>query len=154
MRYPAVVEIPKGSDRRIHMSYDMSGFVDLGAIKDEIPINNGVIPVAYGYLPAFINKTEGDPVDTLIFSREEYKTGDTADVVIIGMFIRKDGDHKVLVRDNTTSYENFLDIPEQERKLLLDYFGYKSEIISVDEAKKAEDYLNDPEMVLTSLNLK
>lgn len=29
MKYSAVIEIPKGSDRRIHMSYDNSGFIDL-----------------------------------------------------------------------------------------------------------------------------
>ncbi|MDD2766351.1 MAG: inorganic diphosphatase [Candidatus Moranbacteria bacterium] len=147
MNYSAIIEIPKGSDRRIHMSYDMSGFVDLGAIKEQIPVNNGIMPVAYGYLPSFINKAEGDPVDILVFSCEEYVTGDTTNVEILGMFTREDGDHKILAKDSSINYESFMDVPGLERKLLLEYFGYKSEITAVDDANKAKDYLNNSEMV-------
>jgi inorganic pyrophosphatase len=126
----------------------MSKFIDLGAIKDKIPINNGFMPVAYGYLPSFINKIEGDPVDVLVFSQKDYATGDKVNVEIFGMFTRRDGDHKILAQDATFKYDYFTDIQNSERKLLLDYFGYNSEIISVDSTDKAKDYLENPELVL------
>ena len=54
----AIIEIPKGSDRRIHMRNDGSGFEDFGPIKEKIPINDGIMPVAYGYIENAINKKE------------------------------------------------------------------------------------------------
>jgi len=70
MQHIATIEIPKGSDRRIHMSYDKSGFVDLGPIKDQIPVNEGVTPVCYGYIDGTLNKKEGDEVDVIVFSNK------------------------------------------------------------------------------------
>ena len=143
MEYLAVIEIPKGSDRRIHMSYDRSGFIDLGPITDQIPINDGFMPAAYGYLPLFINKKEKDEVDVIIFSKNKYKTGDKIGIKIFGMFTREDGDHKILARDNSVVFENFIELPSEERQLLLDYFGYKSKITAVDDKETALKYLLD-----------
>jgi len=141
MKYSVIIEIPKGSDRRIHLSYDNSEFIDLGSIKDQIPINEGVMPVCYGYIENAINKDEKDNVDAIIFSSRFYKTSDIVEVEVIGMLTRKDGDHKVITVDDSVNIKNFSDIEPQERNLVLRYFGYKSEIISVGSKEKAIEYL-------------
>lgn len=141
MKYTAVVEIPKGSDRRIHMSYDNLGFIDLGPISSQIPVNNGEMPVCYGYIEGTINKDEKDNVDAIIFSSRPHNTGDTLDVEIIGMLTRADGDHKVIAIDDSTAIKNFADIESKERSLILEYFGFKSKINSIDSREKAMSYL-------------
>ena len=140
MKYITVVEIPKGSDRRIHMAYDNSGFIDLGPIKDQISVNEGVMPVAYGYLLNYINANEKDNVDSLIFSENEFKTGDEVEVEVFGMLTREDGDHKVLVKDSTVNFKNFDEL--SDKKLLIDYFGFKSKVISVGDESDTKEYLN------------
>ncbi len=141
MKYKAVIEIPKGCDRRIHMAYDGSGFIDLGPIKDQISVNDGIMPIHYGYIEKAINKEEGDEVDVIIFSTRSYKTGDTLDVEIIGMLTRKDGDHKLIASDESTEIKDFGDISQEEKDLILKYFGFKSEVISIDPKEKALEYL-------------
>lgn len=141
MKYKAVIEIPKGCDRRIHMSYDKSGFIDLGSIKDQISVNDGVMPVHYGYIENTINKEEKDEVDVIIFSAKPHKTGDILEVEIIGMLVRKDGDHKLVAVDDSDTIKEFNDILPEEKDLILKYFGYKSEIVSINPKEKALEYL-------------
>ena len=73
MKYTATIEIPKGCDRRIHLSYDRVNFIDLGPIKDQIPINDGVMPVHYGYINNTLNKDEGDEVDVIVFDKINFR---------------------------------------------------------------------------------
>jgi inorganic pyrophosphatase len=141
MKYSAIIEIPKGSNRRIHMSYDNTGFIDLGPIKDHIPVNDGVMPICYGYLENIINKTEGDNVDTIIFSTKQHNTGDSIEVKIIGILTRKDGDHKIITTDDSVTIIDFDSIESKEKNLILKYFGYKSEIISIGSKEEAIEYL-------------
>ena len=141
MKYFAVVEIPKGSDRRIHLSHDGGGFIDLGLIKEEIPVNDGVMPVCYGYIENTINEEEKDNVDVIIFSNKSYKSEERIEIEIIGMLNRKDGDHKVIAVDDSINIKNFDGIEAVERKLILDYFGYKSEIVSIDNKEKTLEYI-------------
>ncbi|MHB0978002.1 MAG: inorganic diphosphatase [Minisyncoccota bacterium] len=142
MKYTAIIEIPKGSDRRIHMRYDGSDFEDFGPIKEKIPINEGVMPVAYGYIEGATNKLEKDNVDVVVFSSKEYKTGDKIEVEIIGLFSREDEDHKIIAIDDSVSYKNFYEVPEQERNLVLAYFSYTHQI-KVEDADKALKYLTE-----------
>ena len=141
MKYKAVIEIPKGCDRRIHMSYDKSGFIDLGPIKDHISVNDGVMPVHYGYIQNTINKEEGDEVDVLVFSSQSHNTGDIFDVEIVGMLTRKDGDHKLIAIDESSEIKDFEGVLPEEKGLILRYFGHKSEIISVNTKERALEYL-------------
>src|SRR3989344_622119 len=136
MQIKAIIEIPKGSDRRIHMSYDKNGFKDYGSIKEKIPVNDGVMPVCYGYIENAINKTEKDNVDVIIFSNKQYRTGDKIEVEVVGMLNREDGDHKIIAIDDSVAYANFSDVTAQERKLILDYFGHTHKIV-VEEKEKA-----------------
>lgn len=143
MKYIAVIEIPKGCDRRIHMRYDGSGFEDFGPIKEKIPINDGVMPVHYGYMKDYMNHgvEEKDHVDAIIFSNARYKTGDEVEVEIIGLLERDDNDDKIISVDNTMPYRNFLEVPEDERRLILSYFGYGHNKLEVKDATEAERYL-------------
>ena len=141
MKYQAIIEIPKGSDRRIHMSDDGSGFKDFGPINEKIPINNGIMPVCYGYIVDTINKSEGDNVDVIVFSNLSYETGDKIEIEVIGLMNREDGDHKVISTDNSVSLTNFLEVEREERKLILDYFSYTHNI-KVESKDKALVYLN------------
>lgn len=143
MSYKVVIEIPKGSDRRIHMRYDGSGFEDFGPIKEKIPVNDGVMPVAYGYLLDFVNKEEKDNVDVIIFSNNKYVTGDEIEGEIIGMLKRDDNDHKIIMVDNTMPYKNFMEVPEDERRLILEYFAHNHKFISLESVEKAFKYLAD-----------
>ncbi len=143
MRYKAVIEMVKGENRRIHMSYDNSGFIDLGPIKEQIPINEGIMPIDYGYMVGTLNKDEKekDAIDAIIFSTKQHKTGDEIDVEIIGVLIREDGDHKLIATDDSVIMNDFSEVPEQERKMILDYFGYKSKVISVENKENALKFL-------------
>ena len=141
MKYKAVIEIPKGCDRRIHLSYDGINFIDLGLIKEEIPINEGIMPVCYGYIENIVNETEKDNLDVIIFSNKSYNSKDKTNIEIIGMLNREDGDHKVIAIDNSILIKDFYDINEEERNLILEYFGYKSKITSIDNKDKALEYI-------------
>jgi inorganic pyrophosphatase len=143
MKIKAIIEIPKGSDRRIHMSYDKSGFIDLGPIKEHVPVNEGVMPVHYGYIDGTMNKREGDEVDVIVFSKKSYKTGDKVEIEIIGTFIREDGDHKVIARDSSEDDEVFQELSEIDRKIIMDYIGYKSPIVLVDTKEQSLEYIKN-----------
>ena len=146
MQYIAIIEIPKGSDRRIHMSYDKSGFIDLGLIKEHVPVNEGVMPVHYGYIEGTVNKEEGDEVDVIVFSNKPYNTGDKIEIEILGSLVRKDGDHKIIAHDTSESESVFKDLSEMDRKLIMDYMGYKSPIVSVDTREQALEYIKNSEI--------
>jgi inorganic pyrophosphatase len=143
MSYTAIVEIPKNSDRRIHKSDTTGEFVDYGPTKEIIPINDGNMPVCYGFLKNIFNKEEGDEVDVLIFSQNEYKTGDYVDVEIFGIFIREDKDHKILARDSSVSYELVSDIEPELLKLVTEFFGHKHKIILIGNTDQALEYLEE-----------
>jgi inorganic pyrophosphatase len=143
MKYIATIEIPKGSDRRIHMAYDKSGFIDLGPIKDLIPVNKGIMPVHYGYIDGTMNKGEGDEVDVIIFSKNQYATGDKTEIEILGMFTREDGDHKIIARDYSENDSVFQDLSDSEQKLIKDYMGYKSPIVSIGTREQAIEYIKN-----------
>lgn len=124
------------------MRYDGSGFEDLGPIKEKIPINDGVMPIAYGYILDAINKEEKDNVDAIIFSNNKYKTGDETEGEIIGILNRDDNDHKVILVDDTIPYKDFMEVPEDERRLILKYFGHNHSI-TLDTKEAAIQYLAD-----------
>lgn len=143
MKYIGIVEIPKGCDRRIHKSIETGEFIDFGSIKEVIPVNEGKMPVCYGFLKNVINKTEGDEVDLLIFSNKKYKTGGEVDIELLGMIEREDGDHKIVAKDNTVLYSNLEEVNQNEWKLILSYFGFKHKIISIKNKEIATQYVVD-----------
>lgn len=143
----AVIEIPKGCDRRIHLKFDKTEFEDFGPIKDKIPVNEGVIPVDYGFI-ADTHTKENDEVDVLIFSNREFKTGDEVEVEVIGIIKRADGDDKVLaVDDSRPEIKTWLDISETERQLIEEFFSHHHKFLAIEGKTEAEDYIKSCSIV-------
>lgn len=144
MKYLVTVEMPLGCDRRIHLSFDKGGFIDCGPISEKITVNGGRTPVNYGYVLGVINSEEGDRaeyVDALVISNNVYETGQTIACIPFAMFVRADGDTKVLVSDGTIDVAEFTGLPAEQQQLLLDFYGTNSPIVSVESAQIASDYL-------------
>ncbi|MCE9628415.1 MAG: inorganic diphosphatase [Candidatus Vogelbacteria bacterium] len=139
--YKAYIEIPKGDGRRRHMKYDKSGLIDLGPIKDVIPVNEGIMPVHYGFIKDTVNKEEDseheEELDVLVFSSRDLKPADEVLIKPIGLIKREDKDEKILaVEIDFCDHNSWSDIPLTEQKIIKDYFGYKSPIVEiVDEAE-------------------
>lgn len=140
----AIIEIPKGDDRRRHLKHDKSGFIDLGPIKDVIPINNGVMPVHYGYIPKTLNEKEGDEIDILVLSDANLKVGQETEVEPIALIRRTDGDDKIIATDATKKMiKGWNNIPENERKLIEDFFSYHYKFRSIENSAIATQYVKN-----------
>ena len=140
--HTAVIEIPKGDARRRHLNYEKTAIVDLGPIKDVIPVNDGVMPIDYGYLKDTKNAAEGDEVDVIIFSQATRKIGEEVAISPLALLRRDDGDDKVIATDGTcSSIQTWEDVPREERDLILSYFGYHHKILSIENNEAAEVYI-------------
>jgi inorganic pyrophosphatase len=137
----AIIEIPKGDDRRRHIKYDKSGFIDLGPTKDVIPVNGGIMPVHYGYIKNTLNVGEGDEIDVLVFSKKDLSVGEEVEIAPIALISRADGDDKIAAVDNTVTYKSWLDVPESERKLIEEFFSYHHQFNSIEDAVIASQYV-------------
>lgn len=139
-----IIEIPKGDDRRRHFKFDKTGFIDLGPTKDVIPVNDGIMPVHYGYIPGTLNEEEGDEIDVLVLSQKSTVVGQELEVELIALIRRADGDDKVVAVDATRkSIKSWSDIPENERKLIEEFFSYHHKFLSIDDARAASDYVKN-----------
>ncbi|MCL4406043.1 MAG: inorganic diphosphatase [Patescibacteria group bacterium] len=140
----AIIEIPKGDDRRRHFKFDKTGFIDLGPTKDIIPINDGVMPIHYGFIPETLNEKEGDEIDILVLSDRESTVGEEICVKPIALIRRADGDDKVVAVDvSREDIREWKDIPETERKLIEDFFSYHHRFLSVEKEEFAEQYVEN-----------
>jgi inorganic pyrophosphatase len=139
----AIIEIPKGDDRRRHMKYDKSGFIDLGPTKDVIPVNDGVMPIHYGYIPDTLNVGEGDEIDVLIFSKKDLSVGEEVEIYPIALINRADGDDKIVAVNDTVDYKTWSDAPAAERELIEKFFSYHHEFKSIEDATLAVQYVED-----------
>ena len=139
-----IMEIPKGDDRRRHFKFDKTGFIDLGPTKDVIPVNDGIMPVHYGYIPGTLNEKEGDEIDVLVLSNNVTIVGQEIEVEPIALIKRADGDDKVVAVDATRKLiKSWDDIPDDERKLIEEFFSYHHKFLSIDDAKAASDYVKN-----------
>lgn len=140
----AIVEIPRGDNRRRHLNNKKTEFIDLGPIKDIIPVNDGVIPVDYGYIPETLNKKEGDEIDVLILSKKKFVVGQEVEIEPVALIRREDGDDKVVAVDKTYHLiREWSDILENERKLIEKFFSYHYKFISIDRADEAKKYIRE-----------
>lgn len=139
-----IIEIPKGDDRRRHLKHDKSGFIDLGPTKDVIPINDGMMPVHYGYIPETLNEKEGDEVDVLVLSDKSLEVGQEIEVEPIALIRREDGDDKVVAIDESKgTLQRWNDISESERKLIEDFFSYHYKFLSIENSDVARQYVEN-----------
>lgn len=140
----AIIEIPKGDDRRRHLKHDKSGFIDLGPTKDIIPVNDGMMPVHYGYIPETLNEKEGDEIDVLVLSDKSLEVGQEIEVEPIALIRREDEDDKVVAIDESKKmFQKWDDIPELERKLIEDFFSYHYKFLSIENSDAARQYVED-----------
>ncbi len=139
----AIIEIPKGDDRRRHIKPDKSGLIDLGPIKDVIPVNSGIMPVHYGYIPETLNDKEGDEIDVLVLSSDKLKVGQEITVEPIALIRREDEDDKVVAVDSSMKIlQKWDDLSESEKKLIGDFFGYHYKFRSIEDSESAKRYVN------------
>lgn len=139
----AVIEIPKGDNRRRHLKADKSGFIDMGPTKDVIPVNSGIMPVHYGYIPETVNEKERDEIDVLVLSDDASKVGQEIEVKPIALILREDEDDKVVAVDKTREQlKKWSDIPEPERALIEEFFSYHHKFRSIENAEFAIEYIN------------
>jgi len=87
----AVIEDPAGSTVR-HVIDPVTG----AWVTYRHPHARSPWPTAYGYLPGTYNPTDGDALDVLVLASQPLQTGQRVPVRPIGVFLRPDGDHKVL----------------------------------------------------------
>jgi inorganic pyrophosphatase len=140
----AIIEIPKGDDRRRHMKYDKSGFVDLGPTKEVIPVNDGIMPVHYGYVSETLNEKEGDEIDILIFSKNTTEVGQEIEFEPIALIKRDDGDDKVVAVDETMGeIKEWNDISKEEKILIENFFSYHHKFLSIGNSETAKQYIKN-----------
>lgn len=139
-----IIEIPKGDDRRRHAKYDKSGFVDLGPTKNVIPVNDGIMPIHYGYIPETLNEKEGDEIDVLVLSNKILEVGQEIEVEPIALIRREDDDDKIVAVDETMkNIKGWIEIPGNERELIEKFFSYHHKFRSIEDAKAAKQYIED-----------
>ena len=142
MNYIATIEIPQNSDRRIHKDYHEWKFIDFGLISEKITANGGRMPLAYGFINNTASDTpEQDEVDVMVFSENQFKTGDSVQIVPFAMMVRQDGDHKVLARDSTVQITSWQEVPADMQKILMDFNGFKLPIVDVKNAQETITYI-------------
>lgn len=143
-----IIEIPKRDDRRRHLKYDKSGFVDLGPIRDVIPVNDGIMPVHYGYIPNTLNLKEGDEIDILVLSEKDAEVGQEFEVKPIALIRRADGDDKVVAVDASQMHiQSWSDISQENRRLIEEFFGYHHAFLSIENTELAMGYITSNELV-------
>ncbi|OGH66714.1 MAG: hypothetical protein A3B90_02780 [Candidatus Magasanikbacteria bacterium RIFCSPHIGHO2_02_FULL_41_13] len=141
--FQAVIEMPEGDTRRRHMRHDQTGIVDLGVLKEKVPVNNGVMPINYGFIPNTKNPAEGDELDVIIFSEEKLEVGEQVDFNVIALLRRADGDDKIVGVDtrNKNLFESWEDISAPLQNLVLEFFAYIAPIIKIESKENAENYI-------------
>ena len=139
----AIIEMPKGDTVRRHFKFDKTGFIDLGPIKEVIPINDGIMPINYGYIVGTLNASEGDEIDVLIFSNNLLSVGQEVEFEPIALINRADGDDKIVAVDDTVNFKSWLDVPKVERELIEAFFSYHHEFTSIENAELAKKYIEN-----------
>ena len=143
--FQATIEMPEGDTRRRHMAHDKSGIVDLGVLKDKVPVNDGVMPINYGFIPHTKNPAEGDELDVIIFSEQKIEVGEVVEFEVIGLLRRSDGDDKVIGVDirNASTMENWEQISPPLQNLILEFFAHIAPITKIESKELAQKYIEE-----------
>jgi inorganic pyrophosphatase len=118
----AVIEDPAGSTVR-HVVDPVSG----AWVTYRHPHARRPWPAAYGYLLGTYNASDGDALDVLVLSSQPLTTGQWVQVRPIGLFLRPDGDHKVLaVHCGDPHYgtvQDLTQVPPADLRAIEDWFA-------------------------------
>ena len=138
------IEIPKGDDRRRHLSRDKKRMLDFGPMKNLVPVNNGREPMAYGFIIGTKSQKDGDELDVLVYSKRGFRIGESVNATPIAMLMRGNEDHKVIAVDGTTrrNIKKWSDVPKTERDLLVRFLSYTTTIKSIKGAKATISYID------------
>src|SRR4030042_1334474 len=124
-KYQAIIESPEGDDRRRHFDKKKNEVINLGPLKNAIPINNGIAPINYALILNTYCKADHDEVDALIISDNKLKIGQKVDICPIAVIMRAAGDDKIIATDQTTvnKYHEWQDVPKEKRELIEKFFS-------------------------------
>lgn len=143
--FKAIIESPKGDNRRRHFDKKKNRVIDLGPLKKAIPINNGIAPVNYGFIKNTFCKADGEEIDVLLVSDNKLKIGEEVKIYPIALILRADGDDKIVAVDKSTKgkYKSWDDLPNKD--LIEKFFSYHYEFLSIKDSQKAYKYILDHE---------
>ncbi len=133
-----VIENPLGS--RVRMRFDPEqGWVGIG-----LPFPRP-LPAEYGYLPHTCNPADGEPVDVIVLGYGPTFPGCHYFVRPIGLFLRSDGDHKVLAVPHTPDVISPLqEIAEVEPGLacqIEEWIRLAGEVVGRHDARHAREWI-------------
>ncbi|MCM8748736.1 inorganic diphosphatase [Thermomicrobiaceae bacterium CFH 74404] len=98
-------------------------------------------PAAYGHLPGTYNPIDDDALDVIVLSSMPLRTGQRVRVRPIGVFVRPDGDHKVLaVRCNDPRYGGVVDLlqaPAEDLRAIEEWFADWDIVLGWESAEVA-----------------
>jgi inorganic pyrophosphatase len=139
----AIIEIPKGDSIRRYYNKSENKFVEIGQIKDVIPVNDGIMPVNYGFTPEAHNPNDNNALDVLVISNNTLTVGQELEVSPIAILKRKDGDDKIVAVENNLQIQSWENLEEDLKNLLLSFFGYKSGITEIGSKEEAQKYIEN-----------
>ena len=141
--FKAIIESPKGDDRRRHFDKKKNRVIDLEPLKDVIPINNGITPVSYGFIKNTRCEADGDEIDVLLVSHNKLKIGEEVEIYPIALILRADGDDKIVAVNESTKrkYKSWDDLPNKD--LIEKFFSYHYKFLSIEDSKKAYQYISE-----------
>ena len=138
----AVIEMPKGETVRRHKDKHGEGLIELGLIKDAIPVNGGVNPVHYGYIPDTHNPSDDDELDVIVISKEADAIGQEVAVTPIALLRRADHDDKIVaVPEDEKEISSWEDVEQGERDLILQFYSFHHAITAIENSAKASEYI-------------
>lgn len=141
--FKAIIECPEGDDRRRHFDKKQNKVIDLGSLKNVIPLNNGITPVNYGFIKNTKCEADGDEIDVLLVSDNKIKVGEEVEINPIALILRADGDDKIVAVDESTKekYKSWNDLPNKD--LIENFFSFHYKFLSIENSKKAYQYILD-----------
>lgn len=109
MIYTVKIEQTNDYQRRMKYIPETDSFVEKDC--DSLHYVRNVYQYPYGWMTESGTPPQ-DHLDVMILTRDHFELGDVAKVRIIGVFIRNDGDHKlmsVLTKRNITEFDELTD---------------------------------------------
>ena len=109
-----IVEQTKGYPKRMVYHPETNTFSE--SDKDSLAYARG-FDYPYGWV-----KESGTPpaphCDCMLMSAKEYNLGDEVEIKLIGMFKRKDGDHKYIAVEESCEINDYTELTEEEKEAL------------------------------------
>lgn len=141
--FQAIIESPKGDDRRRHFDKKKNKVIDLEPLKDVIPVNNGIAPINYGFIIGTKCQADNEEIDALVISENKLKIGEQVEIYPIALMLREDGDDKIVAVDNSTikKFKTWQNIPKEKRNLIEKFFSYHHKFTEIKGSKDAVQYI-------------